>query len=102
MSFEEDVRRVFREELEAALSLRDRALDRRLTAIEHRLQPSFLSREEAAGVARVSIPTIDRWARDGVIKVCRRGRRVLVDPASLRLPDEHHVAELAAAARGGR
>lgn len=46
--------------------------------------PDYLGREEMARYLGVSVPTIDRWCKHGVIPVIKIGGRVKFDPVQVR------------------
>ncbi len=79
-----------------------RRLQEALAALQASLPPRLASRKEAWEICDVTEATLDRWIRDGDVRVVRRGRRVLVDLSSLKPVSEDDVAAAARAARGGR
>jgi len=66
------------EKLEATITAAiNKTIDSRLKEINQ--APIKLSRSEAAKMLRISLVTIDKYEREGVLKSQRFGRRVLYD-----------------------
>lgn len=47
------------------------------------MESEFLTVEDVARIARVTVRTVNRWCRDGRLKAARVGRRWLIKRAAL-------------------
>jgi excisionase family DNA binding protein len=63
------------------------AVSKALTAAKPKPQDNYLTRFEVASKLHVSLPTVDKYIRDGKVKAVRVGRRLLFLESELNFPE---------------